>query len=149
MRISIQACLESEGSSSPKVITIGCVERNPGVDPASGMGLFVREAHELLRQLHAIVLREQADEFVRVAAGCLACGRRLGIKDTKPLVYRTAYGKAVLRSPRFYSRCSGCGFKSGDGDTISPLAHALRATQCGRGKVAVVEWSEGTLLRGA
>ena len=63
------------------------------------MGLFVREAHELLRQLRAVVLREQVDEFVRVAAGCLACGRRLGIKDTKPLVYRTAYGKAILRRP--------------------------------------------------
>ena len=126
MRISIQACIDGQGASPPRVITIGCVERDAGVDPASGMGLFVREAHELLRQMQAIVLREQADEFVRVAAGCLACGRRLGIKDTKPLVYRTAYGKAILRSPRFYSCCSGCGFKSGDGDTISPLAHALR-----------------------
>ena len=126
MRISIQACIEGESASPAKVITIGWVARDPGVDPASGMGLFVKEAHELLRQMQAIVLREQADEFVRVAAGCLACGRRLGIKDTKSLVYRTAYGKALLRSPRFYSRCSGCGFKSGDGDTISPLANALR-----------------------
>ena len=66
------------------------------------------------------------DEFVRVAAGCLACGRPLGIKDTKPLVYRTVYGKALLRSPRFYSRCSACGFVSGACATVSPLAHALR-----------------------
>ena len=73
-----------------------------------------------------MVLNEQADEFVRVAAGCLACGRRLGIKDTKLLVYRTVYGKARLRSPRFYSRCSACGFISGDGATVSPLAHALK-----------------------
>jgi IS5 family transposase len=85
------------------------------------MGLFLREAHELLRQIQTLVLNEQAAEFARVAAGCLACGRRLGIKDTKPLVYRTAFGKAVLRSPRFYSHCSGCGLRFGEGDTVSPL----------------------------
>jgi hypothetical protein len=79
MRISVQACIEAEDSSPAKVITIGCVARDAGVDPASGMGLFVSEAHELLRQMQAIVLREQADEFVRVAAGCLACGHRLGV----------------------------------------------------------------------
>jgi hypothetical protein len=44
MRISIQACVESGGSSSPEVLTLGCVERDPGVDPAPGMGMFVREA---------------------------------------------------------------------------------------------------------
>jgi len=37
-------------------------------------------------------------------------------------VYRTVYGKAVLRSPRSYSRCSGCGFVSGDGAPFPLLA---------------------------
>ena len=105
---------------------IGEARRDAGVDPASGLGLFVREANALLRQIQSVVLNKQSDEFIRVAAGCLACGTRLGIKDTKSLVYRTVYGKAVLRSPRFYSRCSACGFASGDGATVSPLAHALR-----------------------
>lgn len=108
------------------MIHIGEVTRDAGVDPASGLGLFVREAQALLQQIQIVVLNEQADEFIRVAARCLACGKRLGIKDTKPLVYRTVYGKALLRSPRSYSRCSGCGFNSGDGGTISPLAHALK-----------------------
>jgi len=47
MRISIQACIESDDSSSPKVIAIGRVEHDAGVDPASGIGLFVQEAHEV------------------------------------------------------------------------------------------------------
>jgi len=127
MRITIHATVEStDASSAPQVVRIGEVVRDAGVDPASGLGLFVREANALLRQIQSVVLNEQADEFIRVAAGCLACGRRLGIKDTKSLVYRTVYGKATLRSPRFYSRCSGCGFVSGDGATVSPLAHALK-----------------------
>ncbi len=125
MRISIQVCVEGE-DSSPRIVSIGCVERDAGVDPASGLGLFLREAHALLRQIQTLVLNEQVAEFVRVAAGCLGCGRRLGIKDTKALVYRTAFGKAVLRSPRFYAHCSACGLRFGEGDTVSPLAHALR-----------------------
>ncbi len=84
MRITIHATIENAGAASaPQVVQIGEVTRDAGVDPASGLGLFVREANALLRQLQGVVLNEQADEFIRVAAGCLACGRRLGIKDTK------------------------------------------------------------------
>lgn len=127
MRITIHATIENaDASSAPQVVHIGEVTRDAGVDPASGLGLFVREANALLRQIQSVVLNEQADQFIRVAAGCLACGRHLGIKDTKSLVYRTVYGKTILRSPRFYSRCGGCGFVSEDGATVSPLAHALK-----------------------
>lgn len=38
IRLSIQACIEGENSSSPKVITRGCVEHDAGVDTASGLG---------------------------------------------------------------------------------------------------------------
>ncbi len=102
MRITIHATIENaDTSSAPQVVHIGEVTRDAGVDPASGLGLFVREANALLRQIQSVVLNEQADQFIRVAAGCLACGRHLGIKDTKSLVYRTVYGKTILRSPRF------------------------------------------------
>ena len=127
MRITLHATIENaDNSSALQLVHIGEVRRDAGVDPASGLGLFVREANALLRQIQSVVMNEQADEFIRVAAGCLACGTRLGIKDTKSLVYRTVYGKAVLHSPRYYSRCSACGFVSGDGATVSPLSHALK-----------------------
>ncbi|MGT2455327.1 ISKra4 family transposase [Cupriavidus basilensis] len=125
MRISIQACIEGEGTQPSKVITVGVIERKADFAPASGLGLFLRETHELLQQLQTVVLNEQVDQFVGAAARCRACGTRLGIKDTKPLVYRTAFGKARLRSPRFYSYCSACGFCSSDKGTLSPLAQAL------------------------
>ena len=85
----------------------------------------MRETHALLKQLQTVVLDEQVDRFVGRSARCLACGAPLGIKDTKRLVYRTTFGKASLRSSRFYSHCSGCGFCWSDKATVSPLAHAL------------------------
>ncbi|CAN7777209.1 hypothetical protein LJR175_007862 [Variovorax sp. LjRoot175] len=125
MRISIQACIEGEGSQPSKVITVGVIEREDRFAPGSGLGLFMRETHALLKQLQTVVLDEQVDQFVRRSARCFACGAPLGIKDTKRLVYRTTFGNASLRSPRFYSRCSGCGFCSSDKATVSSLAHAL------------------------
>ena len=49
MRVTIHATIESaDDSSAPQVVQIGEVTRDPGVDPASGLGLFVREANALL-----------------------------------------------------------------------------------------------------
>lgn len=125
MRISIRAHIETDDDRSVEPVTVGVIERSGEGDPASGLGLFLREGRELLKQIQAVVLDRQVDDFVRLAARCLACGKPLGIKDTKSLVYRTAFSKSSIRSPRFYSRCSACGFRSGDGATVSPLAKAL------------------------
>ncbi|MGT2434038.1 hypothetical protein ACU4HD_44555 (plasmid) [Cupriavidus basilensis] len=40
MRISIQACIEGEGTQPSKVITVGVIERKADFAPASGLGLF-------------------------------------------------------------------------------------------------------------
>jgi hypothetical protein len=124
MRFSIQACIQGEGLEPSRVITVGVVDREDDFAPASGLGLFMREAHELLEKLQTVLLNGQVDKFVDASARCLACGTRLGIKDTKRLVYRTTFGKASLRSPRYYSHCSACGFCASDKASVSPLAHA-------------------------
>ncbi len=67
MRISIHATIENEDGASPShEIQVGEITRDLGVDPASGLGLFVREAHALLQRIQGVVLNEQADEFIRV-----------------------------------------------------------------------------------
>jgi len=105
---------------------LAVIERDSFADPASGLGLWVREAHELLERIQSGVLDEQVEQFIGAAAHCLPCDKPLGVKDTKSVVDRTVFGKMRLRSPRFYSCCADCGFVSGDGDTVSPLAAALR-----------------------
>ena len=89
MRISIQACIEGEGSQPSKVITVGVVERHDSFAPAAGLGLFMRETHAMLKRLQTVVLDEQVDRFVARSARCLACGAPLGIKDTKRLSWPT------------------------------------------------------------
>ena len=71
------------------------------------------------------MLREQASRFLGRAALCRRCGVRLATKDSKVIVYRTAFGKARLDSPRLYSRCSACGACASAQASFSPLAEAL------------------------
>ncbi len=65
--------------------------------------------HQTRSPLQALVLSEQVSQFLDRAALCRRCGVRLATKDSKVVVYRTAFGKARLDSPGLYSRCSGCG----------------------------------------
>ena len=125
MRITIQALIEGVDGSDPRAETIGVVERDSDGAPAWGLGLFMRETHAVLRRLQAVVLREQVVQFVERASRCKRCGGRLATKDSKTVVYRTAFGKARLDSLRLYSRCGGCRASSSAQASFSPLAEAL------------------------
>ena len=71
------------------------------------------------------MLREQVAQFLDRVALCRRCGHRLATKDSKAVIYRTAFGKAQLDSPRLYSRCSGCSACASTQASFSPLAEAL------------------------
>ena len=83
------------------------------------------EAQELCGALQELAIREQVGELVEAMKRCSACSHSLGLKDKKQLVYRTAFGKYRLPSPRLYSRCAHCGHRSHEAETFSPLATAL------------------------
>jgi hypothetical protein len=125
MRITIQALVDREDGEPPTTVALGAVERNSGSAPSAGLGLFIRETHDLLQQLQSVVLQEQVTEFLKSAVCCKACGLAHATKSTKVLVYRTAFGKVKLRSPQLYSRCAHCKFAVSGSATFNPLALAL------------------------
>lgn len=125
MRITIHARIEGEDGQVQSTVEIGVIQRDAQAAPSSGLGLFLRDAHSILQKLQDVVLQEQVSRFVQVAGTCRDCGHRFAIKDTKSLVYRTAYGKASFKSPRFYSRCVHCESSVDRSQTFSPLPRAL------------------------
>ena len=125
MRIVVEVRIEDANQPNPAPVKIGVIERSDDGAPSSGLGLFLRETKDLLQQLQAVVAQEQVARFVAAASKCRACQATLGTKDTKRLVYRTAFGVAQLVSPRLYSRCASCGTIAAGGHTFSPLAQAL------------------------
>ena len=125
MRITIQEVVDRQDGLAPETFALGAVRREPDCDPSSGLGLFIRETHDMLLRLQSVVLKEQTALFLKSAVRCQGCGERLATKTTRSLVYRTAFGKVKLDSPQLYCRCAHCAVAAYEGATFNPLAVAL------------------------
>ena len=124
MRIVIQAGIE-QASGRRDTVELGVVERAADAAPSSGLGLLLAESRQLLAALQKVVIAEQTKEVVTAMSRCGGCRKALAVKDTGTIVYRTAFGRASLASPRLYARCSRCGVVAHSGESFSPLAMAL------------------------
>ncbi|MEJ8825974.1 hypothetical protein WKW80_28775 [Variovorax humicola] len=89
MRITIQAVVDRQDGLPPETLELGAVQREQDCDPSSGLGLFIRETHDMLERLQSILLKEQTALFLKSAVRCQGCGERLATKTTRSLVYRT------------------------------------------------------------
>jgi hypothetical protein len=70
MRIAIQAVISDIEGQGPRTEDIDALEYDVEAAPASGVGLFIGEAHrllQLLRQLQGVVPRKQT---ARITCGC-------------------------------------------------------------------------------
>ena len=85
MRITIWALVEGIDGEAPRAEMIGVVKRDADDAPASGLGLYLRETRALLRQLQAVVVREQVAQFVVRESCCRRCGGCLATKDSKTI----------------------------------------------------------------
>jgi hypothetical protein len=119
MKFRVQLVIEN-GDGRPSVVEeIGVFER--GQLRAENLGLTLTEAKDLLRELQKVVVNEQAAEFAEQQILCPSCGARRARKGEHGSVYRTAFGKLALASPRYYwCSCTPATIKS-----ISPLAELL------------------------
>jgi hypothetical protein len=146
MRFVIEVRIEDGDHPLPPPVTVGVIERSADLTPASGLGLFLQETKDLLRELQAVVVAGQTAQFVSAASKCRTCSTTLGVKDRKQLVYRTAFGIARLASPRLYSRCARCGTMAGRANTVSPLAEALPRTDASAVDVVAVSLCQRHVL---
>ena len=124
MKSTLQALVEREDGTYESV-TLYTLQRDASAPPSSGLGLFLGETRELCATLQNLAIREQVNELVDAMRRCPACWHPLGLKDQKQVVYRTAFGKCRLPSPRLYSRCAHCGHRVHEAETFSALAMAL------------------------
>lgn len=120
MRIHVEVVIEGH----PARQRIATVERIVKPATCDGLGLSLEEAKGLIGQLQAIVSAEQARETVAANSTCAECAQALPRKSCASIVYRTAFGKLRLSSPRLYSRCR-CGAGACGSDSFNPLALVL------------------------
>lgn len=99
---------------------IATIERDANVAGTDGIGLTLDEVKSLAERLQSIVAAEQVQEVGSANAACAACGRELPRKGSASIVYRTAFGKLRLSTPRLYSQCR-CGARAHASDSFNPL----------------------------
>lgn len=120
MRIHIEVVIDGQ----PGRQRIATVERIAARPASEGIGLSLEEVKGLIGRLQTIVSAEHARETVAANSCCGACGQSFACKSSANIVYRTAFGKLRLSSPRLYSQCR-CGARAYDGDSFNPLAMVL------------------------
>ncbi|MCY1262982.1 hypothetical protein D9M68_428790 [compost metagenome] len=119
MRISLQLVVQDDGGAPATVTEIAQFERD-GLDVGS-LGLHLDEAKSLLVRLQRTMVAAQVAEAVARTSVCPTCGAQLACKGHHHLVFRSAFGRLSIDSPRLY-RCRQC---QGDAPTFSPVARCL------------------------
>jgi hypothetical protein len=109
--------VDEEIISAP--IPLACFERTELT--TASLGLTLAESQELLAELQAQMVDQQAASFVSQQTTCLHCSTALRCKSTETITMRTLFGKLRLMSPRFYT----CACQPNAQQSFSPLASQL------------------------
>ncbi len=117
MQIHVEVVIEGQRERQ----RIATIQRSADLAAVDGLGLTLAESKDLLERLQATVVREHADALVAANSCCGGCAEQLARKGTSPIVYRTAFGKLTLSSPRLYSQCR-CGARACGAESFNPLA---------------------------
>lgn len=120
MQIHVEVVIEGKRERQ----RVATIQRSADLATVDGLGLTLAESKDLLERLQATVVREHADELIAANCRCGGCRQPLARKGGSSIVYRTAFGKLDLRSPRLYSQCR-CGARHGAGESFNPLAMHL------------------------
>ncbi|GAB7542132.1 hypothetical protein CS8_017970 [Cupriavidus sp. 8B] len=100
MRISLQLVVQDDGGVPATVTEIAQFERD-GLDVGS-LGLHLEEAKSLLGRLQRTMVAAQVAEAVARTSVCPTCGAQLACKGHHHLVFRSAFGRLSIDSPRLY-----------------------------------------------
>ena len=113
MRILIKLGSQSDDARVVNEREIVRIER--GAQTAieqSALGLTLREAKAALAATQQAIVTTQAEQIVSRARHCTHCAAALKVKDSRPIVYRTLFGKIRVPSLRllvsFRQSCMKC-----------------------------------------
>jgi hypothetical protein len=119
MKVKIQVIIESDNNEAPITDEIACIQRG-SLSPET-LGMNLTEAKDLLANVQATMVKEQAEEYIERQRKCPHCGRTLPQKGCHEIVFRSLFGKMTLQSPRFYT----CPCQTQEKQSFSPLAELL------------------------
>ena len=112
--MKVQLIIEDK-SGSTATTEIATLERSESDEV---IGLSLEDAKAMTASVQRTLVEAQAREAIDRGSTCMQCKARLRRNGTHRVIYRTAFGRLTLASPRFYlCRCQMRGRQS-----VSPLA---------------------------
>lgn len=117
VRILLQVAADDAGfAAAEEVATFE--KRAVGIED---LGLSLAEGKTLLAATQQRVIERQTAGWLEQRRHCARCGRRLPVKDSFPIAFRTLFGTVGLASPRLRRcRCTTVGAA-----TVSPLQELI------------------------
>ena len=119
MRIKIYAEIEMVGQPT-QVAEIKNIDRQI-LSTDTTLGLTLQEAKEITNGTQQVMTKMQIKEFIAQQQSCSTCGGKRAIDGYHDLIYRTLFGKLILKSPRLKK----CKCEANKRVSFSPVANLL------------------------
>ncbi|HEY9879475.1 MAG TPA: ISKra4 family transposase, partial [Leptolyngbyaceae cyanobacterium] len=119
MQIKVQLVFKDDADGPALVQEVARLERD-NLAPGT-LGLTLAEAKPLLQTLQSHLVQQQVSHYQQQHQRCPHCQQQRRIKEHRPLVYRSLFGKLHLPSTRFFH----CDCQSHQTKSFSPLAELL------------------------
>ena len=119
MRIKIYAEIEMIGQPT-QVTEITNIDRQI-LSTETTLGLTLQEAKEITNGTQQVMTKMQIKEFIAQQQSCSTCGGKHAIDGYHDLIYRTLFGKLILKSPRLKK----CKCEANKRVNFSPVANLL------------------------
>jgi hypothetical protein len=120
MKVRVQVIVESDTGETQCVEDVAEFKR--GALQPEPLGLTLAEAKALLQGVQRTMVAEQTTAYLDAQRRCPACRVPRRCKGHHQLVYRTAFGKLTLSSPRWYT----CRCQTTEPRSFSPLAELFQ-----------------------
>ena len=119
MPIKVQLVFEDDTGGPPIVKDVAQIERD-ALSPTT-LGLTLAEGKTLLHTLQRHLVEQQVSTYHQQQQTCPHCRQGRRVKDRRPLVYRSLFGKLHLQSTRLFH----CDCQPHETKSFSPLADLL------------------------
>jgi hypothetical protein len=119
MRIKIYAEIEMAGQPT-QIAEIKNIDRQI-LSTETTLGLNLQEAKEITNGIQQIMTKMQIKEFIGQQQHCSSCSGKHTIDGYHNLIYRTLFGKLILKSPRLKK----CKCEADKRISFSPVANLL------------------------
>jgi len=119
MTFKVLGAIEDETPGETLNLDLACIERDQL--SAESLGLKLEETKALLKTLQKVVVQHQVNNYLKEARACPECDETRKIKGDHDVVFRSMFGKLIVKSPRWYY----CDCQEHKTKTFSPLAQLL------------------------